>query len=256
MINIANDVIQNDVQTRAFHSAFYGNVTRLLSVDKDHKTIKSRKIGILTGIVYMGPANSSGYDVCPSRTKGCEKSCLYTAGFGQYDRVKVGRMRRTYQFILRQNEFMTRLAYEIEKLVLKAKYEDLIPAVRLNGTSDIDYENVPVMGHDNIFVMFPNVAFYDYTKIYNRLESCAGIANYHLTFSRAETKLSNTQAIKALDNGYSVAVVFESLPDTWHGYQVIDGDEHDFRPRDAGFVVGLTPKGSRAKHDKTGFVVR
>ena len=255
MITIANNVIENDVQLKAFHSAFYGNVRDILSVDKDHKTIKSRKLGILTGIVYMAPANSSGFDVCPSRTKGCETACLYTAGFGRYFTVQAGRMRRTYQFILRQDEFMERLAYEIDKLCLKAKYQDLTPAVRLNGTSDIDYENIPVMGYDNIFAMFPHVAFYDYTKIYDRLDSCAGIANYHLTFSRAETKLSDSQAIKALDNGHTVAVVFETLPKLWHGYQVIDGDEYDFRPRDAGFVVGLTPK-DRGKHDKTGFVVR
>ncbi len=47
-----------------------------------------------------------------------------------------------------------------------------------------------------------------------------------------------------------------------HGYPVINGDESDLRqldPRAAigspGFVVGLSPKGGKAKRDTSGFVV-
>jgi len=252
---IANDLLTNEAREWGFAIAFNGKVKNLLSIGKDAKTVKSLKVGVLTGIVYMAPANSSGHNVCKGMTRGCKAACLFTAGQGKYPNVKAGRMRRTYQFIYRQDEFMVQLAKEIKALSVKAKKLGLIAAVRLNGTSDIAYENIAIGDYANIFAMFPNVAFYDYTKVYKRLNACATIRNYHLTFSRAETKLSNTQAIRALNNGHPVTVVFRgSLPETWQGYQVIDGDEHDFRVWDSGVVVGLKAKGDAIK-DTSGFVV-
>jgi hypothetical protein len=55
-----------------------------------------------------------------------------------------------------------------------------------------------------------------------------------------------------------VAIVFAGdKPETWNGYRVIDGDEHDLRHLDPkGVVVGLSPKGSKAKRDMSGFVLR
>ena len=252
---IANDLLTNETREWGFANAFDGKVKNLLSIGKDAKTVKSLKVGVLTGIVYMSPADSSGHSICPSMSRGCKAACLYTAGQGKYPNVKAGRMRRTYQFIYRNDEFMRQLAYEINKLVVKANKLGLIPAVRLNGTSDIDYENITIDSFPNIFAMFPSVAFYDYTKRYNRLSDCANIANYHLTFSRAETKLSNKHSLRALRSGHPVTVVFRNaLPDTWNGYTVIDGDEHDFRVWDSGVVVGLKAKGDAIK-DTSGFVV-
>ena len=252
---IANDLITDKTREWGFALAFNGKVQNILSIGKDAKTVKSLKVGVLTGIVYMAPANSSGHNVCGGMTRGCKAACLFTAGQGKYPNVKAGRMRRTYQFIYRQDEFMARLSFEINKLSIKAKELGLIAAVRLNGTSDIAYEDIKIGSFRNIFAMFPDVAFYDYTKVYDRLESCATVANYHLTFSRAETKLSNAQAMKALNNGHPVTAVFRNaLPKEWHGFTVIDGDEHDFRVWDAGVVVGLKAKGDAIK-DTSGFVV-
>ena len=254
-MKIANDYIQNDIQEVAFASAFADKVKNILSVGEDAKTIKGEKYGVKTGIVYMAPANSSGHNVCPSMTKGCQAACLYTAGQGIYKNVQSGRMRRTLQFVYRQDEFMAALVKDIKKLVILAEKSGMIAAIRLNGTSDIAYEGIPVGDYPNIFAMFPNVAFYDYTKRYDRLEKCATIRNYHLTFSRAETTLSDSQALKALSNGYPVTVVFRNgLPKKWNGYSVIDGDKHDFRVWDSGVVVGLKAKGKAIK-DTSGFVV-
>jgi hypothetical protein len=60
-----------------------------------------------------------------------------------------------------------------------------------------------------------------------------------------------------LSAGGNVAAVFAGeLPETWHGFPVINGDESDWRPGDGtGVVVGLTPKG-KAKLDQSGFVIR
>lgn len=257
---VFNDILTDDIRQAAFAAAMVDKVDNLISVGKDAKTRKSlTEMNVLTGIVYMAPANLSGFNVCPSMTKGCSASCLFSAGCGRYNNVKIGRMRRTYQFIFRTDEFMARLVVEIEKLIKKAHKIGAIPAVRLNGTSDIDYENIPVDGYENIFKRFPDIAFYDYTKRYDRLTKCISIPNYRLTFSRAETKLSNIQAIKALKSGFPVTVVFaNSLPDTWNGFRVIDGDKHDFRFWDSGVVVGLKLKGNnRDKHNaiESGFAI-
>ena len=84
--------------------------------------------------------------------------------------------------------------------------------------------------------------------------SCPQITD--LTFSRSET--NETDAIKILESGHNVAVVFAgNMPEAWNGYRVINGDEHDLRHLDPkGVVVGLTPKGNKAKRDTSGFVVR
>jgi len=53
-----------------------------------------------------------------------------------------------------------------------------------------------------------------------------------------------------------VAVVFDKLPETWHGFKVIDGDDDDLRYLDmGGVVIGLKAKG-KAKQDTSGFVVK
>jgi len=101
---------------------------------------------------------------------------------------------------------------------------------------------------------FPKVRFVDYTKIASRLDNAP--RNLSLTFSRAEN--NDAECLAALARGHNVAVVFgNGLPDTWHGYPVINGDLHDLRQLDPkGCVVGLSPKGSRAKGDTSGFVLR
>jgi hypothetical protein len=58
-----------------------------------------------------------------------------------------------------------------------------------------------------------------------------------------------------LSQGFNVAALFDSLPETFLGFPVIDGTEHDLRFMDPkGVIVGLVPKG-KAKTDDTGFVI-
>jgi hypothetical protein len=69
------------------------------------------------------------------------------------------------------------------------------------------------------------------------------------------------QAAALLKEGKNVAVVFstkkgENLPETWKGYNVVDGDKDDLRFLDpSNSIVGLRSKG-KAKNDKTGFVIQ
>ena len=126
------------------------------------------------------------------------------------------------------------------------------PALRLNGTSDIQWENIEVDGYKNIFAMFPQIQFYDYTKIPTR--KVEHIPNYHLTWSYSEADDKYASLIDKVSN--NIAVVFrDALPKVFKGFKVIDGDKHDMRFLDeTQVVVGLIEKGE-AKKDTSGFVI-
>ena len=233
---------------------------KLLGINTNYKTIKSEKVGVLTGIIYMAPYNLSGKNVCAGASKGCIKACLNTAGRGAMNVVQKARLKKTNRFFEDRQQFLWDLAGEISNLERQAKAKGLKAAVRLNGTSDLPYERYKLSGtkrrdsDKNIMEMFPNVQFYDYTKLENRIVGQTLPANYHLTFSRAE---DNDHKLEAVLKHTSAAVVFSGeLPETWRGYPVIDGDEHDARFTDAGagVIIGLTAKG-KARHDASGFVV-
>ena len=53
-----------------------------------------------------------------------------------------------------------------------------------------------------------------------------------------------------------MAVVFDTLPDTWKGFEVVNGDLSDLRPKDkSNVIIGLKAKGL-AKTIKTDFVIK
>lgn len=228
----------------------------LLSVNADAKTRKGTKRGYLTGICYLAPAQESGVmNTCPKSTAGCRESCLYTAGRASvFPAIIRTRIERTRMLATDRYQFRAQLSKEISALVRKAERSDMVPAVRVNGTSDL-----PQLARE-MAAQFPEVQFYDYTKIPRPWERVT--ANYHLTFSLSESNLPD--ALAALEHGINVAVVFttrrgQPLPTVWRGYQVIDGDLTDLRFLDSkptgqrGVVIGLRAKG-RAKRDSSGFV--
>tara|TARA_Y100000593_G_scaffold73512_1_gene135065 strand:- start:247 stop:954 length:708 start_codon:yes stop_codon:yes gene_type:complete len=230
--------------------------SQLLSINADTKTTKGKKYGYLTGILYLAPAKISGRNFCPNASKGCAEACLYSAGRGKFNSVQNARINKSRYFIEHKQEFMTNLINSIEKLIRKAKRENLIPVVRLNGTSDINWENVKINPYRlNIFELFPAVQFYDYTKSQVRA-SLLNIPNYHLTFSRSE---DNDSAVRKLNKFYpnkNIAVVFDKLPNTYLGRKVINGDDSDLRFKDKdGVIVGLIAKGD-AKKDTSNFVIK
>jgi hypothetical protein len=224
---------------------------KLLNIDKNAKTVKGQSKGYMTAILYLAPANLSGYEVCPMATAGCRAACLNTAGRGAFSTTQKSRIAKTKRFFQDRQAFMAQLVDEITKFVTFAEKHGFIPTVRLNGTSDIVWERVAVGDHANVMAMFPTIQFYDYTKRSNRKDLPA---NYHLTFSLAED--NTVQAEKALDNGINVAAVFRvpQFPVSYFNRQVIDGDETDLRFLDPkGSVIGLKAKG-KARKDTTGFV--
>jgi hypothetical protein len=229
----------------------------LLSVNADSKTIKGTKLGILTGILYLAPSNESGaINTCPNASAGCRAACLFTAGRGAFNSVKNARIAKTLKFVADREAFLRELIVDITALVRKAKKQDMKPAIRLNGTSDLAWESFKVDGK-NLMEHFPDVQFYDYTKSPSRMGRFATgqmPVNYHLTFSRSE---ENAEAVSnVLKTTGNVAVVFRGqLPATYQGRPVINGDESDVRFGDAAqVIVGLVQKG-KARKDASGFVV-
>jgi len=201
--------------------------------------------------------NTMGKNLCSGATPGCIASCLFTAGRGKFDMTKVARLHKTEYFLRERELFLQHLVTEITK---GYKKHGTAMAVRLNGTSDIPYENIKIQDNKNIFELFPDVQFYDYTKSFERLTKKLP-DNYHLTFSYAETAANQINAITALEMGFNVAAVFNvkkdsDLPTEYKGYTVVNGDEHDLtfiQPK--GTIIGLRAKGE-GKKDTTGFVIQ
>jgi hypothetical protein len=222
------------------------------------KLLKGQKKGYLSSVLHLAPADLSGKNTCPKATAGCKAACLNTAGRGGIFKkgestniIQQARIRKTKYFFENRRDFLNELTVEILKTIKSAEKKNLIPVFRLNGTSDIAWEKYEVANGKNIFQMFPEVQFYDYTKIVGRKVS--HIPNYHLTFSKAD---GNDMDVRlAASNGMNVAAVFHKLPETYIGRPVINGDDTDLRFLDPkGVIVGLKAKG-KAKKDTSGFVI-
>ena len=229
----------------------YKKSSKLLNIDNNTKTVKGQKKGYKTAILYLAPSTQSGFQVCPMASEGCKKACLYTAGHGAFSNVQQGRINKTRWFMQDRQSFLTQLKKEISNHIKNCDKKGYIPCVRLNGTSDISWENY------NIIQAFPNVQFYDYTKIYKRaLKYVNGQypSNYHITYSLNED--NKKEAFEILKLRGNISAVFRKyLPKEYKGYKVINADDTDLRFTDDNNVIaGLVAKG-QAKKDYSGFVL-
>jgi len=226
------------------------------------KILKGLKSGYNTYILHLAPADLSGYNTCPKATAGCKSACLNTAGRGGMfkkgettNAIQKARIRKTKMFYEQRQDFMLALKKDIELAIKQSKRLGLIPVIRLNGTSDLSWEKYDMIPGQNVFECFPDIQFYDYTKILGR--KVKGIANYNLTFSAADG--NDADVYRAIAEGYNIATVFglkktEPMPETYLGRTVFNGDDSDLRFLDPkGVVVGLYAKG-KAKKDTSGFV--
>jgi hypothetical protein len=221
-----------------------------LLTTSNYKLMKGNAQGYMSFILHLAPADLSGREVCPRRSPGCTAACLNTAGRGKMNTVQAGRLRKTRMFWEERAAFMAHLISDIHAGIRRAEREGMTPCFRLNGTSDIAWEKIRV-GNQNLFQLFPDVQFYDYTKVLGR--KIANIANYHVTFSRSEN--NDRDVARAIAQGMNVAVVFDAVPERYLGLPVFNGDDSDLRFLDPSpCIVGLKNKG-RARLDDTGFVI-
>ena len=228
---------------------------KLLSFNNP-KILKGVKVNnkYISAILHMRPENTR---ICPYQdVASCKEACLNTAGRGGIFKkgettnvIQEARKRKTKLFLEDRTTFMTDLIADITRFANYCKKKDKLPCIRLNGTSDIQYENIFVEDK-NIFEHFSDIQFYDYTKIPTRKVS--HIDNYHLTWSYSEANPKYTAWYDKI--AYNIAVVFNgAFPIYFKGREVINGDESDLRFLDKdNVIVGLKAKG-KARHDMSGF---
>ena len=164
------------------------------------------------------------------------------------------------------------LIRDIDRLIRKAKKLGLMPAVRLNGTTDVKWESTPVVINgvkiaNNIMELYSDVIFYDYTAWpYAKRPNETLPLNYHLTFSRKEN--NDSQIADNISHGRNVTVVVDipsrdkttAIPTTWREIPTHDADKSDFRPNDPiGRILILRYKSAKASSladaMESGFVV-
>jgi len=244
--------------------------TKLLGIDTNAKTVKGLALNVSTAILYLAPYTMSGQNLCPmAHLANCHEPCLNTAGRGAMSNVQMSRLRKSLYWEQFPELFLAQLESEVLAHAKRCASRNLIPAVRLNGTSDIKWELHLTKFMINAHVFY-GVEWYDYTKLANRIvPKC-----YDLTFSYSGEPLFRPFVRKAIDNGMRIAVVFrnqdsykdcESFVDTLALYRqrdkvlggmpIIRGDDHDARfIEDDNCVVALYAKG-KARNDTSNFVV-
>lgn len=227
-------------------------VSYLGNVAQSTKMRLSYEHGTMTYCLYLAPWTlSGGHNTCP-KGQHCHKFCLNGSGQNKCDTLARGvegskinrsRIRKTNLFYNNRARFMEILTHEIESKRARAKRLGYGFSVRLNGTSDLSplaFKD-PISGK-NILELFPDVVFYDYTKVYNRIALMEKYPNYDLTFSYDGYNWDECE--RFLQNGGKVAVVFYSengtLPTEFRGYNVVDANDYDMRYLDPkGSIMGL-----------------
>lgn len=221
---------------------------KLLTVNQV-KMLKSEHYRHLSAILQLKPAFSyKGFKTCPDAGK-CAATCLAYAGLNRFGTN--AQERRTRLFVDDPALFFNWLERDISSLIKKGKQLNRPVTVRLNGLSDIPWENYRVYDGKHVFDRFPTVNFIDYTKSEERAlnHSRFPISNYSLTYSHNE-KSNPLVEDTLLKRGMNIAVVFNvkkgnRLPESFNDCPVIDGDLSDLRHLDpAGVIVGLRYKKS------------
>lgn len=216
------------------------------------KLSKSQTKDWLNAVLYLEP--SVDYKtICRASSEGCRGSCLTNSGMMRMSAQTNARTERTKLYLNDRDAFMAQLDKEIVGFLRKAEREGKRLALRLNGTSDLDWTEV--------YAKYPEIQFYEYTKRPDLVLKAKGLSNLHITFSRTElTKASTIE--RMVEAGANVAVVFDdkkAMPLQFMGMPVIDGDDHDRRFEDkTGKIVGLTLKGTLATKQaarQTGFAI-
>lgn len=232
-------------------------------VNNSSKHEKAYKYDELVYTIYLAPAKSSGYEVCPMRSPECTKLCLNESGHNRIDvhknKINNSRIKKTKLFFEDRQFFVRWMFDEIIAAEKKAKKLNYHFSVRLNNTSDISPESfyLDVNGKKiNVLQYFKHIQFYDYTKVAARYSLTQKYKNYDLTFSYSGTNM--TECLSMLNKGVRMAAVFNKLPKKYMGYNVIPGDDYDMRYRDKKkVIVGLKFKVVRNKlPEKTNFVIQ
>jgi len=188
-------------------------------------------------------------DVCPWRTKGCTLACVGTNGHFQMKNGAAykAQVRRTTMFFKERALFFATLLAEMDNARKQATRKDATAVFRLNAYSDINWGKLSSKWTGNsLHETFSDCLFYDYTK--DRKKALTNtVENYSLVYSHHE-ETSLKDSLELVENGQNVSIIFEEIPETFHGMPVFNGDKDDNRFLDPkGHIIGLKFKGNKKK---------
>lgn len=219
---------------------------------------KTKKNHLKTKILYLSAStqNYKGRDLCPYATDACRLLCLVKTGRAEHDKsIDNARVNKSNFFIQDRVLFLTKLLKELSNADKLAKKNGSKIAIRLNGTSDVDFvQHIRSSFGIDILTEFQNLTFYDYTKSFQRVKKYMG-SNYRLTLSYSGENFKDI--IEAINMGINVSVVFEpaviekiksGVINQWAGMRIVSGDENDLEMilQDSK-ILALKFKGSRAR---------
>ena len=236
----------------------------------------------LTKIMQLAPHDTAGikqngkrHTVCMHSTPSCRAFCLFETGYGKFQNVAGARIERTQFLFNAPIDFKAQLTKETENFMRLCDKKQKLPAIRLNGFSDLLWESIM----PEYFDKFSDCQFYDYTKYpFSKRPTNLLPANYNLTFSKSE-KTTRQNMLTELIQGRNVACVFrDKLPDIYQmnisdpklgrafsnwlyyaplvNFDIIDGDKSDLRFLDGtNKIIGLVAKGNAKKQENDGFVL-
>lgn len=212
----------------------------------------------IIGMLYLSPEKTSEIktsdknnylNLCKAADK-CPKYCFFNSG----KIYQATRNTRTLWYSNYLINFMNVLAFDILKLAIIAKQNKKNIVIRLNGLSDIQWENETFMidnkiynimnkytkdfdlnlkknEEQSLFDIFPKIKFYDYTKYLPQNRSSKN--NYYLIYS-LDTHTSK-KAKSILNSGNNIAVIvldINKIDNKVCNYETINGDNYDNRIND------------------------
>ena len=218
--------------------------TPLVNVNSSTKIEKGEKLNVFTAILYLKPADLVAMKtICAAADLfGCKRGCLESSGQLGMKTADNAKIKRTICHLLEPVRFESELRREIVRHY--NKHGDKL-AVRLNGTSDINF--------NTLIESLPTVQFYDYTKILHRVKS-NGLANYDLTFSgSANSDKALEITARAIKLGHRTVLAVNTaetkgeykLPERIGLIPLLNMDDTDVRFKDKRDSIGvLKRKGS------------
>lgn len=193
----------------------------------DNFTMDGKKLIFEPYLINLLPASQSGFNLCICATKECAATCLHTAGnIGALVDKTMSRLRKSWFIALDNEQAFKQIAKQIANKKKKvdefnktSKDSRKQMIVRLNGTSDLIWRAMTGEG-GNLFEMFPDIIYYDYSKMDEIKNFIRGEvldkdgnslgkfpSNYHLTLSYGGSHgMDNYRQVLA--SGENLAVPF------------------------------------------------
>jgi len=207
-------------------------------IKKTQNATNKTEIKIRMASMSLNPTNTT---ICPMQDIAeCKAPCLNGSGMAKvFKSVKKARISKTDFYLNDKENFIIQLKRELRNFEKLCKKQNVKPYVRLNTISDIQWE---LKTNGSIPQSFPNINFYDYTKIAKRLGKTPD--NYELMFSYSNAPKYQQSVRKALKTDVPMSVVFYGgIPSHFMGKEVVNGDASDIdNLKHKNKIVGLKYK--------------